>query len=145
MIRPAAFVMYVVLLSGCTAEKPALGIDDAWARAPLPGRSTTAAYMTLTNNGDDTLIIDRISSPQYARIEAHVTEMSDGVMRMRQIAQLRLAPGETLTLAPGGTHLMLLESRNPQSQTGSVELSLFSGQQPLAQLTLPVTETSPYE
>ena len=33
----------------------------------------------------------------------------DGLMRMEQLERLALAPGEQMELAPGGTHLMLLE------------------------------------
>ena len=37
----------------------------------------------------------------------HETETTDGVSRMRPLERLIVAPGQTVTLAPGGKHLML--------------------------------------
>ena len=145
MRRIIVVLFAMVAVAACSSGEPPLTTADAWARAPLPGRSTTAAYMTLSNNSGETLVIDRISSPQFGRVEVHDTEVSDGMLRMRKIDALRIAPGGSLALAPGGMHLMLMQPRAPDSNLLNVELSLFSGERPLAQLTLPVTETSPYD
>lgn len=144
-MRMPVVLCLVIALAACAADEPALATADAWARAPLPGRTATAAYMTLTNNSTETLVIDRISSPQFGRVGMHVTEADDGVMRMREIEVLRIAPGDSLALAPGGPHLMLMQPRPAGTALITVELSLFSGERPLAQLTLPVTETNPYD
>ncbi len=36
----------------------------------------------------------------------HETETADGVSRMRPLESLVVGPGQTVTLAPGGKHLM---------------------------------------
>ena len=39
----------------------------------------------------------------------HVTRVVDGVSRMRALPELRIAPGESAVLKPGGLHLMLMQ------------------------------------
>ena len=36
------------------------------------------------------------------------TEIVDGMSRMREVTSLLISPGETVGLAPGGYHLMLM-------------------------------------
>ncbi len=39
--------------------------------------------------------------------------MSDGVLCMRPIEAIDVAPGTSLVLAPGGLHIMLMELKEP--------------------------------
>lgn len=50
-------------------------------------------------------------------------------MRMEQVPGLKLAPGETATLEPGGTHLMLLGLIRMPTPGEVVEICLSSTQQ----------------
>ncbi len=102
---------------------PDIKVADAWARAPVPGRIVTAAYLTISNSGAaDDLLIGVTSSSGPAAV--HSTSMARGIMRMRQIDRLSLPAGATVRLEPGGTHLMLTELREPLGAGGNVELSL---------------------
>jgi hypothetical protein len=48
-----------------------------------------------------------------ARVEVHEMRMEGDVMRMREIGSLELPAGKTVTLAPGGLHLMLMDLKSP--------------------------------
>ncbi|MFX5085066.1 copper chaperone PCu(A)C, partial [Acinetobacter baumannii] len=65
--------------------------------------------MTLRNRG---AVPDRLvgaETPAARSVEIHEQRMEDGVMRMRPLpGGVPLPPGETVTLGPGGTHLMLV-------------------------------------
>jgi copper(I)-binding protein len=77
--------------------------------SPIPGhgRPSGAAYLTLESDTGDRLI--GIETPAANRVMLHGTETdASGVSRMVHIAELDLPPGETVTLAPGGMHLMLM-------------------------------------
>ena len=62
-------------------------------------------------------------------MEIHTTREIEGYMRMEQLPHLHLPPGGSLRLAPGGTHLMLLQlERMPVAgETALVCLHLASG------------------
>jgi len=45
---------------------------------------------------------------QAQRIEFHESVERDGAMQMQPLADLSLAPGQTLTLMPGGAHMMVM-------------------------------------
>ena len=102
----------------------ALGLDEAWVRALPPTQKTTAAYLTLTNRGGAAIEIVGASAGIAEQVEIHTTTEIEGYMRMERLQRLSLAPGETLRLAPGGTHLMLLGLERMPLPGESVELCL---------------------
>ena len=62
----------------------------------------------------------------------HETETAGGVSRMRPLESLIVPPGETVTLAPGGKHLML-HGFDPAADQTTFEAILGDGS------SLPVT------
>lgn len=106
------------------AEQPAITIADAWA-APTPaGVNVGAGYLTLTNTqaAADTLI--GVEAPRASRAEIHEMAMENGVMRMRRADALDLPAGETVTLAPGGLHLMFFDIATPFAAGETIEVRL---------------------
>jgi periplasmic copper chaperone A len=87
-----------------------LTIDNARIRAMPPGATSSAAYLTLTNASPATVTIIGASSPAAGRVELHTTLQQDGMMRMRAVAALPLAPAESVELTPGGLHLMIMQA-----------------------------------
>ena len=92
----------------------AIHVEQAWSRATPPGAPAAAVYVSITNMSGKA---DRLVSATCARaatIEIHETRMDGGVMRMRPVAGgIVIAPGETVTFAPGGLHLMLTGLTGP--------------------------------
>jgi len=78
-------------------------------RATAPGMPSSAAYLKITNNGDQP---DRLIAAESAiakKVEIHTMEMDEGVMRMRPVdGGLIIGAGESVVLAPGGLHIMLM-------------------------------------
>jgi copper(I)-binding protein len=91
-----------------------LTIGHPWSRPTPRGAPTAAGYMTITNTGHalDTLI--GASTPAAASLELHQSSMAGGIMRMRAAPEgLAIAPGQTVTLQPGGYHLMFMGPKKP--------------------------------
>jgi len=86
-----------------------LAVTQAWARATPPAAMAGAGYLTITNNGavDDRLVAvqtDVATNPQI-----HEMAMDSGNMTMRELPDGVVIPaGESVTLQPGGFHLMLI-------------------------------------
>ena len=100
-------------------------ITQPWARATPKGASAGAAYMTVTNKGTTPERLSCVSSDVAAVCQIHEMSMVDGVMKMRPVeGGLEIKPGETVTLKPGGFHVMLLNLRHPLQQGQSLEATL---------------------
>ncbi|MBV8790874.1 MAG: copper chaperone PCu(A)C [Pseudolabrys sp.] len=87
-----------------------LKIGHPWSRATPKGAAVGAGYLTVTNNGSVPDRLVSVSVPGVAdKVEVHEMSMKDGVMAMRPASGgLIVPPGGTLSLAPGGYHLMLM-------------------------------------
>jgi periplasmic copper chaperone A len=102
-----AYVAFVFSVSACTHEDPIV-VSGAWLRPPAPGLQVAAGYFDIVNRGDASIDLVGASSDLAGAVEIHSQTHDGGVMQMRRLDKLTLAPGQTTTLAPGGTHLMLL-------------------------------------
>jgi copper(I)-binding protein len=81
--------------------------------------------MTLTNRGeiDDTLLKIETEAAQAA--ELHETQIDEqGVMRMRPVDRLLLRAGESVTLEPGGKHIMLIDLKEGLAVGDTLRLTL---------------------
>lgn len=117
----------------------ALEVRDPWARATAGGASVAAGYMTIANRteADDRLL--SVSSPRAARVEIHEMTMDNAVMRMRAVeGGLAIPAGETITLAPGGLHLMFLDVTAPFVEGEETPVTLTFENAGAFEITLPV-------
>lgn len=95
-----------------------LKIGHPYSRAMPPAAPTTGAFFSISNSGKAADKLLAASSPLASTVELHSHLNDNGVMRMRQVeGGISVAPGETLKLAPGGLHVMLLGVKQ-QPHTG---------------------------
>jgi copper(I)-binding protein len=88
-----------------SAAPAADGLTNAWVRPnPAPGRPA-AGFFTFTNGQRPDRLVGAVA--QGARVEIHATSTENGVMRMRKLDELAIAPAETVEFRPRGYHLML--------------------------------------
>src|SRR5579864_2440865 len=100
-------------------------ITAPWARATPKGASSGAAYMTITNTGKTPDKVSCVSSDASAGCQIHTMTMDNGVMQMRPVeGGLEIKPGETVTLRPGGLHMMLVNLKHPLEQGKTVKATL---------------------
>lgn len=100
-------------------------ISQAWARATPKGASAAAAYMTITNNGTAPDRVTCVASDASDQCQIHTMTMDNGVMKMRPVeGGLEIKPGETVTLKPGGYHVMLVDLKHPLQQGQTVQTEL---------------------
>ncbi|SES35446.1 hypothetical protein SAMN04490244_1123 [Tranquillimonas rosea] len=124
---------------GETATLGDLEIAAPFARATLPNQPVAGGFLTITNTGatDDTLVA--ASSPAAGRTEVHEMTMDGDVMRMRELADgLPVPAGETVTLEPGGYHVMFVDLAGPLSEGDATEVTLTFEDAGAVTLTMPV-------
>src|SRR6202158_6158362 len=102
-----------------------LVITQAWSRATPGGAKVGGGFLTIENKGSapDRLIGGSVDVA--GRVEVHEMAVTNGVMTMRQLERgLTIEPGKTVTLAPGGYHLMMLGLKSPLKQGGKLPVTL---------------------
>jgi len=118
----------LLLLTPASAEEVKAGdlvISQAWSRATPGGAKVGAGYLTIENKGSVPDRLVAISGDVAGKIEVHEMATTNGVMTMRPLDKgLTIDPGKTVTLAPGGYHLMLTGLKAPLKQGDKVPLTL---------------------
>ena len=107
-----------------TNSSGAVAIKDAWARATPPGAAVAAGYLTIANTGSEPDRLVSIVTPQSEKAEIHKSTLVEGVARMRPVADLRIPPGEAVTLAPGGLHVMFIKPKARLREGERIEATL---------------------
>ncbi len=105
------------------AAPPDVTAADAWARASAGAASTGAAYVALTAGGQADSLIGA-STPVAQTAQVHESTAEGGIMRMRPIPSLAIPAGKTVTLSPGGYHVMLFGLHHPLTAGQSFPLTL---------------------
>lgn len=120
------FLASTLISSSAFAQQAGnIRVDHSFARATVPGQTSGGAYLTLENRGKtpDTLIAAQ--SPAAQSVEIHSMAMSGNVMRMREVGQIDIKPGEKIAMQPGdGYHLMLMGLKAPLKAGDRVPLTL---------------------
>jgi copper(I)-binding protein len=131
--------------SGQDMKKPMDGmhagrivVEQPWSRATAGRAPNGAAFMTLANQGD---AVDRLvaaATPVAERAEMHTHLMDGGVMRMRPVEGIEVAPGSPTVLQPGGLHIMLfgLKERLAEGATFPLTLSFANAGEVTVEVTV---------
>jgi len=101
-----------------------LDIRDPFARATPPGAKSAGVFMTIENKGKDADRLVAASSPAAGIVEIHEMRMDGGMMQMREIKGLDVAPGATVELKPGGYHVMLMDLKQPLKEGETLPVTL---------------------
>lgn len=118
----ALILAAIAALAAPSAWAANVSVTDVWARATMPGQPVSGAYMKIQADADARLI--SASSPAAAQVEVHEMKMDGDVMRMREVQAVELPKGKTVTLQPGGYHIMLTSLTKPITAGEVIPLTL---------------------
>jgi copper(I)-binding protein len=119
-----ASLLAAATLASAADPAPAIKVADAFARAMPPGARTAGAYLAIENRGAQP---DRLLSARSTRasaVEIHRMSEQGGVMRMRPVDGVPIAPGQTVKLTPSTLHLMLVDPKPPLKEGEHIPLTL---------------------
>jgi periplasmic copper chaperone A len=127
--RAASSAWTALALAMCTcayAQHAGIRVDGAWARrAPmLDGSGNGAVYVTLVNAGREADALISAASNVAGAVEIHETYQQSGMMRMRPLDRIDVAPGAIVEMKPGGRHIMLLNLKRDLKSGETTELTL---------------------
>jgi copper(I)-binding protein len=134
---PISLLLAGVLISACSEKTlPPLVASDVNIAAPIPGKTMSAGYLSITNNTDDTISISRVGSSHFESIQIHESVLEDGIAKMHRLDELTIPAHSTVKLEPGGKHLMLMR---PTGTSNQISLSFFSAETLLLGVTTTLT------
>ena len=127
MIRIAVLALSLIgtgLAGAASAQESAIAVEHVWARA-TPGKAETGAvYAEIVNHGNAPDRLLAVSSPVAEKADLHQNKLENGIMKMRPVDTLTIAPGKSEELAPGGYHIMLMGLAHPLHEGESFPVTL---------------------
>ena len=139
-------LLMVVALAGCTTGGGASGsggsisASDAWAR-PAAAGAETAVYLTIANTGSSADALISATSPGASSVEMHQTSTDmNGMTGMSPVARIDVPAGQTVSLAPGGMHLMVTGLTSGLEVGGSIDVALVFEHAGTVQVTAEVRQ-----
>lgn len=122
----AATFAAVMTLPASAAE---LDIHEPWVVLAPPGAHATAAFMELRNASEAPVNVAEADAPGFETVELHRSFNEDGMHRMVRQDRIEVPAGESVSLAPGGLHIMLIgpEQAPTEGQRIPIELRFDDG------------------
>jgi len=110
-LRSACYIgiAAIVLMATPASGAATITIHDAYSR---PANDMGAVFLTIENAGTADEQLDAARSDVADATEVHETYKVDGGDAMRHIPSLPIPAGKSVTLHPGGYHIMLIGLRH---------------------------------
>lgn len=138
-------------------------VGKQWARASAMATTMGAAYMDITATGGDELVSASVDASVAESVELHEVVPADGdhssgdhssmgsdstmamsgEMKMQEVEKIMLPAGETVSLKPGGYHVMLMGLAKPLEVGTSISMTLTFATAGDITIDVPVLDEAP--
>lgn len=123
-IAPLLTALSLFVPAAFAGQAEQIGVVDPYVRMTPPGAKATAAFMQLTNAGEQDAVLVKAESAAVHIAELHNHINDNGVMRMRQVKEIVVPAKGEVALKPGGYHVMLINQKAPMKEGDSVVVRL---------------------
>jgi copper(I)-binding protein len=132
----AVTVAVVLVVLGCAGpvEAPARQWYLQAYAFEAPAGDVAAAYLTITNQTADTMVLDSVTSDAAPLVSAHTQRTDGGLVSMVPVERIAVAPHDSLVQRPGGDHLMLEGVARALVAGDTIALTLWFRGRPTATL-----------
>lgn len=128
---------------GAAITQTNITLSDGFTRATLPGAPVAGGFVTITNSGSEDDVLIGAMAGIAKETQIHEMAMEGDVMKMRQLADGLVIPaGETVTLAPGGFHIMFMGLNGPLVEGESLPVTLQFKNAGKVTIELPIGATA---
>ncbi len=110
---PAALLALWMTTFAWAEERSGLQIERPWARATVGSGGNGVVYLTISNSLDEPARLVSVSTPIAERASIHESVRDNGMLHMRAVGVLEIAPHTSVALEPGGLHVMLMKLKTP--------------------------------
>lgn len=110
-------------LAGCEAP-PAVYVDGGYVRLNPNPQAPSAAYFKI-HAGNEPIVLRGVMTEQAVRLEIHESVTQDGMASMRRIENMEIPARSTVSLAPGGKHIMLWSINPTALEAGKMSFTFI--------------------
>lgn len=119
--KSIALITLLAALGAGSVSAAGPEVSNAWVRGTVAGQKATGAFMDIKSVEGATLVG---AASALGVTQVHEMSMDGGVMRMREVKKLDLPAGQTVSLKPGGYHVMLMDLKKPLAKGEVVPITL---------------------
>jgi len=112
----------IASLALCGTGWAQTSVTAPWVRATVPQQSASGAFLQLRS--PDAARLVSVTSTAAQSAELHKMEMVGQLMKMGEVDGIDLPAGQTVHLAKGGFHIMLLGLKRQLKEGDNVALTL---------------------
>jgi copper(I)-binding protein len=105
-------------------QGPGMMVIAPWSRPSPTGTGNGAIYMTLMNEGDQADVLLSAETDVAEVVELHESRLEGDVMKMGPISNIEIPAGASVSLEPGGKHIMLINLKQPLTPGDTLTLIL---------------------
>lgn len=120
----AVGILAISVAATAAATAPAaVHVEHPWVRW-LPANLPTAGYAQIVNDSDSTVRLTGASSPDYRSVTLMRSRLAQNDSTMVMVPHIDIPAHASVTLAPGGYHLMLSHAAHPIKPGDTVSITL---------------------
>jgi copper(I)-binding protein len=124
-------------LAAPPASPEGVRVEHAWIRW-LPANLPAAGYAEIVNDSNATVSVTSARSADYGMVMLHRSRLADSDSRMEKVDRLDIPAHASVTLAPGGYHLMLMHAQQVIKPGDKVPVILHFASGKTLQVDFPV-------
>ena len=136
------FTLLFSLILTANSVASELMVSGQYVRATPPHTKNSAAFLSISNHANKTIKLIAASSDIADRVELHNHIKEDGMMKMRQVKEVVIEANSSVTLQPGGYHVMFLGLKNDLKEGQIVNITLYFNNGDEININAPVQKIS---
>jgi copper(I)-binding protein len=139
MLKRSTILLLAFLSAAAKGWAGELAVIEAYAPKSLTPKATSASvYLTLFNTGVADKLVS-VATPAASMAMIHESRIVDGVATMDMKHTLDIPAGGTVTMAPGGLHVMLTGLAAPLKEGEQIDLELVFEKAGAMKVSVPVS------
>lgn len=116
--------LLATLVTSVALYAQSVSVMDEYVREVPPNMPNSAAFMQLMNSGSEAVDLVSATSDAANVVELHEHANVGGMMQMRQIPKITVPANGSVSLQPGGLHVMLIGLKEKLTEGETVKLTL---------------------
>lgn len=120
----AALLPLAAMAECASVSAGSISVSNPWSRMTIGTERPAVFYVEIRNEGETADRLTGIETPVAAMPMLHRTVVEDGVASMPHAEAIEIPAGETVGLAPGGHHGMLMGLTAPLTEGESFPVTL---------------------
>ncbi len=121
-------VMVALIITLPANAKEILQFSDAWIPEAPPVVKVMAGYVKIKNPTATTIDINKVTSPDFEKVEMHLTIEKDGMSRMQKQDIVSVAAHDEMIFQRGGLHLMLINAKHVMKRGEKITLNFSTNE-----------------